>query len=394
MASRKDPPQNKSKRRRHEREDARRIRRIETAAEHRVGWRDLPDVISSWNDQPDAARTQAGNRLVQLFVWLVAAVVVTILVWMLFYNRVGVQWSTVAEIGETAVQLEQVAVERDLVRWRALTGLNEIAQKIPSGAEFVPNAASDEFAQSYFGSESGALNDLVNRQILFDRYAAGEVPAADRYQAALLDYAAAAGIAASIAALAEAIDVEGDALERHLRGLALEEYEIAGVRAGVPTEADQIKLLIIRSTDRKRLDQLEIQLITGGRQTIVDGDADDEGYSAFDYGYRVRSQIPPEYADGIWQQEVGTVSIFEVPDASDILFYVEDFEEMRPLEEDSLGQLQERAIDNFYLNLRSDSAVLTSQLDSVQEDWLSRNGLQLTADPIIADHYGIMTGDG
>ena len=108
----------------------------------------------------------------------------------------------------------------------------------------------------------------------------------------------------------------------------------------------------------------------------------------------MRSQIPPEYADGIWQQEVGTVSIFEVPDASDILFYVEDFEEMRPLEEDSLGQLQERAIDNFYLNLRSDSAVLTSQLDSVQEDWLSRNGLQLTADPIIADHYGIMTGDG
>lgn len=387
MAERSNRPHNRGQRRRQRRENERVTRQTQIEAEHRLAWRQLPQVLRTWNRQSDLNRTQAGTKLVQVFAWLITLVLLAVLGSMLFYNRIGIAGSTQARVGEAAITLRQVAVERDLQRWRSISALNGLAAAVPDFAEFDPTEESDELARGFFAAESGALDDLVHRELLRDRYRDVEFPAQAEFESRLAEYG---GGGAAIEDLAERIGVDPEQLEAHLRGLALEDYGLAQARAAVPVAADQAKLLILRSTDRELLDELAGQLEAGERDQVIANDADNTDYTAFDYGWSVRERVPATYVDDVWQQPVGEAHIYTVEDASDILFFVEGFEVDRTIEAATLADLQAQAEDRFYLALRTESDWTSEELTSNAESWLMDNGLDLpTLDGRVADHYGI-----
>ena len=388
MAARSNRPHNRGQRRRQRRESERVTRRTQIEAENRLAWQQLPQVLRTWNRQSDWNRTQAGTKLVQAFAWFITLVLLAVLGTMLYYNRIGIAGSTQARVGDSAITLRQVAVERDLQRWRSISGLNELGAAVPEFAEFAPSEASDELARGYFAAESGALDDLVHRQLLRDRYQAAEFPAPAEFASKLAEYAGRED--AAIEDLAERIGVEPLELESHLRGLALEDHALAQARAAVPVTADQSKLLILRSTDRQLLEGLADQLEAGERDQVIANDAENTDYTAFDYGWSVRERVPAAYVDDVWEQPVGEARIYTVEDASDILFFVEGFEVDRAIEAETLADLQAQAEDRFYLALRTESDWSSQELTSTAESWLTDNGLDLPAlDSRVADHYGI-----
>ena len=387
MAARSNRPHNRGQRRRQRRENERVTRQTQIDAEHRLAWRQLPQVLRTWNRQPDWSRTQAGTKLVQVFAWLITLVLLAVLGSMLYYNRIGIAGSTQARVGEAAITLRQVAFERDLQRWRSISALNTLAAAVPDFAEFDPTEESDELARGFFAAESGALDDLVHRELLRDRYRDVGFPAQAEFESKLAEYG---GGGAAIEGLAERIGVDPEQLEAHLRGLALEDYALAQARAAVPVAADQAKLLILRSTDRELLDELASQLEAGERDQVIANDADNTDYTAFDYGWSVRERVPATYVDDVWQQPIGEAHIYTVEDASDILFFVEGFEVDRTIEAATLADLQAQAEDRFYLALRTESEWTSEKLTSTAESWLMDNGLDLpTLDGRVADHYGI-----
>ena len=387
MAARSNRPHNRGQRRRQRRENERVTRQTQIDAEHRLAWRQLPQVLRTWNRQPDWSRTQAGTKLVQVFAWLITLVLLAVLGSMLYYNRIGIAGSTQARVGEAAITLRQVAFERDLQRWRSISALNTLAAAVPDFAEFDPTEESDELARGFFAAESGALDDLVHRELLRDRYRDVGFPAQAEFESKLAEYG---GGGAAIEGLAERIGVDPEQLEAHLRGLALEDYALAQARAAVPVAADQAKLLILRSTDRELLDELASQLEAGERDQVIANDADNTDYTAFDYGWSVRERVPATYVDDVWQQPIGEAHIYTVEDASDILFFVEGFEVDRTIEAATLADLQAQAEDRFYLALRTESEWTSEELTSTAESWLMDNGLDLpTLDGRVADHYGI-----
>ena len=388
MAARSNRPHNRGQRRRQRRESERVSRRTQVEAEHRLTWRQLPQVLRSWNRQPDWSRTQAGTKLVQIFAWLVTLVLLAVLGSMLYYNRIGVAGSAQAQVGEVSITLREVAIERDLQRWRSVSGLNALAAAIPDFGEFAATEESDDLARGFFVAESGALDDLVHRALLGGRYDAAEFPAQDELAAKLAEYAG--GRDSSIEDLARRIGVEARELDAHLRGLALEEFALAEARAAVPAEADQAKLLIVRSTDRELLEGLADRLEAGERDQVIAEDAENTDYTAFDYGWSVRERVPATYVDEVWEQPLGQARIFTVEDASDILFYTEDFEAERAIDPDTLADLQAQAEDRFYQALRTESEWTSEELSSAAESWLADNGLDLPAlDERVAEHYGI-----
>jgi hypothetical protein len=388
MAARSNRPHNRGQRRRQRRENERVSRQTQIDAEHRLAWRQLPQVLKTWNRQPDWNRTQAGTKLVQVFAWLITLVLLAVLGSMLYYNRIGIAGSTQARVGESAITLRQVAIERDLQRWRSISALNALASAVPDFADFDPTDESDALARGFFAAESGALDDLVHRELLLDRYRGVEFPAQAEYASKLAEYGG--GDEATIEDLAERIDVDLQQLEAHLRGLALEDYALALARAAVPVAADQAKLLILRSTDRELLEDLADQLEAGEREQVIANDADNTDYTAFDYGWSVRERVPATYVDDVWQQPIGESRIYTVEDASDILFFVEEFEVDRTIEAETLADLQAQAEDRFYLALRTESEWTGEELTSTAESWLADNGLDLPAlDGRVADHYGI-----
>ncbi len=388
MAARSNRPHNRGQRRRQRRESERVSRRTQIEAEHRLAWRQLPQVLRTWNRQPDFNRTQAGTKLVQVFAWLVTLVLLAVLGSMLYYNRIGIAGSTQARIGESQITLRQIAVERDLQRWRSVSGLNALAAGVPEFAEFAPTEESDELARGYFAAETGALDDLVHRELLRSRYGDVEFPAQAEFASLLAEYGG--GQDASIENLAERIGVDADELEGHLRGLALEDYALAQARAAVPLSADQVKLLILRSTDRDLLDELADRLEAGERDQVIANDAENTDYTAFDYGWSVRERVPATYVDDVWEQPIGEAHIYTVEDASDILFFVEGFETDRTIDAETLADLQAQAEDRFYLALRTESEWTSEELTSIAESWLTDNGLDLPGlDGRVADYYGI-----
>ncbi|MCY3695167.1 MAG: hypothetical protein OXG77_08150 [Chloroflexi bacterium] len=388
MAARSNRPHNRGQRRRQQRESERVSRRTQIEAEHRLAWRQLPQVLRTWNRQSDLNRTQAGTKLVQAFAWLITLVLLAVLGSMLYYNRIGIAGSAQARIGESTITLRQVAIERDLQRWRSISGLNALAAAVPEFADFAPTEESDELARGFFAAESGAIDDLIHRQLLADHYAETEFPAQAEYASRLAEYGGGGGAVAED--LAERIGVDSDELDAHLRGLALEDYALAQARAAVAVSADQVKLLILRSTDRDLLEELADQLEAGDRDQVIADDAENTDYTAFDYGWSVRERIPATYVDDVWEQPVGEARIFNVADASDILFFVEGFESDRTIEAETLADLQAQAEDRFYLALRTESDWTSEELTSTAESWLTDNGLDLPAlDARVADHYGI-----
>ena len=388
MAARSNRSHNRGQRRRRRRESERVSRRTQIEAEHRLAWRQLPQVLRTWNRQSDWNRTQAGTKLVQAFAWLITLVLLAVLGSMLYYNRIGIAGSTQARIGDSAITLRQIAVERDLQRWRSISGLNALAAAVPEFADFAPTEDSDALARGFFAAESGAVDDLIHRQLLRDRYAGAEYPAQAEFTAKLAEYGGGEDVA--LQNLAERIGVESGDLEAHLRGLALEDFALAEARAAVPVSADQVQLLILRSTDRELLEELADQLETGERDQVIANDAENTDYTAFDYGWSVRERIPATYVDEVWEQPIGEARIYTVEDASDILFFVEGFEVDRPIEADTLADLQAQAEDRFYLALRTESDWTSEELTSTAESWLTDNGLDLPVlDARVADHYGI-----
>lgn len=388
MAARSNRPHNRGQRRRQQRESERVSRRTQIEAEHRLAWRQLPQVLRTWNRQSDLNRTQAGTKLVQAFAWLITLVLLAVLGSMLYYNRIGIAGSAQARIGESTITLRQVAIERDLQRWRSISGLNALAAAVPEFADFAPTEESDELARGFFAAESGAIDDLIHRQLLADRYAETEFPAQAEYASRLAEYGGGGGAVAED--LAERIGVDSDELDAHLRGLALEDYALAQARAAVAVSADQVKLLILRSTDRDLLEELADQLESGERDEVIANDAENTDYTAFDYGWSVRERIPAAYVDDVWEQPVGEARIFTVEEASDILFFVEGFEADRTIEAETLADLQAQAEDRFYLALRTESDWTGEELTSTAESWLTDNGLELPElDARVADHYGI-----
>ena len=361
MATRSNRPHNRGQRRRQRRENERVARRAQIETENRLAWRQLPQVLRSWNRQPDWNRTQAGTKLVQVFAWLVTLVLLAVLGSMLYYNRIGIAGSAQARVGDTAITLRQVAVERDLQRWRSISGLNLLAAEVPEFAAFAPTEDSDDLARGFFAAESGAIDDLVHRELLGDRYGEAEFPAQVEYESKLTEYGGSPD--AAIAELAGRIGVDSEELEAHLRGLALEEYALAQARAAVPVSADQVKVLILRSTDRELLDALAERLEAGERDQVVADDAENTDYTAFDYGWSVRERIPASYVDDVWEQPVGEARIYTVEDASDILFFVEGFEVDRMVEAGTLADLQAQAEDRFFLTLRSEAAWTSGGVD-------------------------------
>ncbi len=388
MAARNHRPHNRGQLRRRRREDERVSRRAQNEAEHRLGWRQLPEVLSTWNRQPNWSRTQAGTKLVQVFAWLVTLVLLAVLGSMLYYNRIGVSGSIQGRVGETAVALKQVAVERDLQRWRAVDGLNALVANVPEFADFAPTGESDDLARSFFAAESGALDDLIHRALFAERYGGSDFPAQREFDARLAEYAG--GRDAEIDALAETIGVEVDELTAHLRGLALEDYALAQAHAAVPVMADHAKLLIVRSTNRDLLEDLADRLEAGERDQVVAEDAQNTEYTAFDYGWSVRERVPATYVDEVWDQPIGEARIHTVEEASDILFFVESFESERTIDPETLADLQAQAEDRFYLALRTESEWTSEELTGPAEAWLSENGLDLPSlDERVAEHYGI-----
>lgn len=388
MAARSNRPHNRGQRRRQRRESDRVSRRTQIEAEHRLAWRQLPQVLRTWNRQSDLNRTQAGTKLVQAFAWLITLVLLAVLGSMLYYNRIGIAGSAQARIGESTITLRQVAMERDLQRWRSISGLNALAAAVPEFADFAPTEESDELARGFFAAESGAVDDLIHRQLLADRYAEAGFPAEAEFASRLAEYGGGEG--AVTEDLAERIGVDTEELEAHLRGLALEDYALARARAEVAASADQMKLLILRSTDRDLLEELADQLEAGDRDEVIANDAENTDYTAFDYGWSVRERIPAAYVDDVWEQPVGEARIFTVEEASDILFFVEGFEADRTIEAETLADLQAQAEDRFYLALRTESDWTAEELTSTAESWLTDNGLELPAlDARVADHYGI-----
>ena len=388
MAARSNRPHNRGQRRRQRRENERVTRRTQIEAEHRLAWRRLPEVLRTWNRQSDWNRTQAGTKLVQVFAWLLTLVLLAVLGSMLYYNRIGVAGSVQARVGDAEITLRQVAVERDLQRWRSISGLNALAADIPEFAEFAATEESDELARGFFAAESAAVNDLVHRALLEERYRAGGFPAEEQYAGRLTAYAG--GADAAIEDLAASIGVESAELQAHLRGLALEDFALAQARAAVPVAADQARLLILRSTDRDLLEELADDLEAGGRERVIADDAENTDYTAFDYGWSVRERVPATYVDEVWDQPVGQARIFTVEEASDILFFVEDFETDRVIDPETLADLQAQAEDRFYLALRTESDWTSEELTPTAESWLADNGLELPVlDERVADHYGI-----
>ena len=388
MAARSDRPHNRGQRKRQRRESERVSRLTQNEADRRLAWRQLPEVLKTWNRQSDWNRTQAGTKLVQLFAWLVAVILLAVLGSMLYYNRIGVAGSVQGRVGETNITLRQVAIERDLQRWNAINGLNAVVATVPGFAEFAPNDDSDDLARKFFAAESGALDDLIHRALLGDRYAADDFPAQAEFDARLAEYGV--GPDTSLESLAESIGVGSDELTAHLRGLALEDYSLAQARAAVPIAADQAKLLIVRSTDRQLLEELASRLEAGDRDQVVAEDAENTDFTAFDYGWSVRERVPATYVEEVWQQPVGEARIHTVEDASDILFFVEGFEEGRTIDFDTLNDLQAQAEDRFYLALRTETEWTTENLTTVAENWLAENGLDLPPlDERVAEHYGI-----
>ena len=357
-------------------------------AEHRLSWRELPQVLRNWNRQSDVYRTQAGTKLVQIFAWLITLVLLAVLGTMLYYNRIGIAGSAQAQVGDSAITLRQVAAERDLQRWRSVSGLNALAAEVPEFAEFAPTAESDDLAREYFAAESGALDDLIHAALLEGRYAGIEYPAQAEYASMLAEYGGSPD--ATVGGLAERIGIEPGDLEAHLRGHALEAYALAQARTAVPVAADQLKLLIVRSTDRDLLEELSDRLEAGERDQVIEEDAANTDFTAFDYGWSVRERVPATYVDEVWEQPIGQARIYTVEDASDILFFVEGFEADRTIEADTLADLRAQAEDRFYLALRSEAEWTSEELTSNAESWLADNGLDLPVlDDRVAEHYGI-----
>lgn len=389
MARDRDRPHNKSQLRRERRDRERVVERTRAAAESKLTWRQLPRVLSNWNQQPERTRTQAGNKLVQIFAWLIAIVLAGILGWMLYYGRFGVADSFQAQVGETRFALRQLAVERDLQRWRALSELNLLAAATPEFAEYEGTEDTDRLARSFFAADDVAVDRLVNRQLLFDQLGDDEYPALTEYQALLAEYVNLSTESESNG-LARSIGVEPEQLTAHLRGQALLDRAVAQARAAVPVEADQARLLIVRSSDRDLLEGIAARLEAGERDQVVAEDAEDEGYTVFDFGWSVRERVAPEYVDSVWEQEVGSTQLFTVEDASDILFLMEEFQELRPIDADTLGQLQDQSEDRFYIELRSSGEWSTEDLSPTAETWLGDNGIPLPPpDERVTQHYGI-----
>ncbi len=389
MARDRDRPHNKSQLRRERRDRERVVERTRAAAESKLTWRQLPRVLSNWNQQPERTRTQAGNKLVQIFAWLIAIVLAGILGWMLYYGRFGVADSSQAQVGETRFALRQLAVERDLQRWRALSELNLLAAATPEFAEYEGTEDTDRLARSFFAADDVAVDRLVNRQLLFDQLGDDEYPALAEYQALLAEYVNLSTESESNG-LARSIGVEPEQLTAHLRGQALLDRAVAQARAAVPVETDQARLLIVRSSDRDLLEGIAARLEAGERDQVVAEDAEDEGYTVFDFGWSVRERVAPEYVDSVWEQEVGSTQLFTVEDASDILFLMEEFQELRPIDADTLGQLQDQSEDRFYIELRSSGEWSTEDLSPTAETWLGDNGIPLPPpDERVTQHYGI-----
>ena len=71
---------------------------------------------------------------------------------------------------------------------------------MPDFAEFDPTEESDELARGFFAAESGALDDLVHRELLRDRYRDVGFPAQAEFESKLAEYG---GGGAAIEGLAE-----------------------------------------------------------------------------------------------------------------------------------------------------------------------------------------------
>ncbi len=389
MARDQDRPHNKSQLRRERREQDRVVQRTRTAAESKLAWRQLPRALSNWNQQPERTRTQAGNKLVQIFAWIIAIVLAGILGWMLYYARFGVANSVQAQVGETRFTLRQLAVERDLQRWWALSELNRLATATPEFAEYEGTEDTDRLARSFFAADDVAVDRLINRQLLFDQLVGDEYPALTEYQVLLAEYVN-LSTESELDGLARSIGVEPEQLTAHLRGQALLDRAVDQARAAVPVEADQARLLIVRSSDRDLLEGIAAQLEAGERERVVAEDADDEAYTVFDFGWSVRERVAPEYVDSVWEQQVGSTQLFTVEDASDILFFMEEFEVLRPIDADTLGELQVQSEDRFYIGLRGSREWSTEDLSPTAETWLEDNGIPLPQpNERVTQHYGI-----
>ena len=128
----------------------------------------------------------------------------------------------------------------------------------------------------------------------------------------------------------------------------------------------------------------------GERAQVVAEDADDEAYTVFDFGWSVRERVAPEYVDSVWEQQVGSTQLFTVEDASDILFFMEEFQVLRPIDADTLGQLQDQSEDRLYIELRGSREWSTEDISPTAETWLEDNGIPLPQpNERVTQHYGI-----